>query len=114
MPTIVTKNSSTSGTAPTAGQLTKGELAVNVTDRILFTEDGSGNVVTLGRPINIQESPSAGTGFTWTKVPQASWVFVELIGGGGGGGSGSAGATGRGGSGGVGGRCNGIGIIFIR
>jgi hypothetical protein len=46
--TIITKNSSTAGVQPTAGQLTKGELAVNVTDRRLYTKDNSGAVVELG------------------------------------------------------------------
>lgn len=48
MPTIITKNSSTASSVPTAAQLVKGELAVNVTDKRLFTEDNSGNVVELG------------------------------------------------------------------
>lgn len=48
MPTIITKNSSTASSVPTAAQLVKGELAVNVTDKRLFTEDNSGNIVELG------------------------------------------------------------------
>ena len=48
MATIITKNSSTASSVPTAAQLVKGELAVNVTDKRLFTEDNSGNVVELG------------------------------------------------------------------
>ena len=103
MPTILTKNNSTTGAAPTATQLTHGELAVNTTDRILFTKNIGGTVVTLGRPINIQESASAGTGFTWTKPAQASWVFVEMVAGGGGGASGRSNAAGVGGPGGGGG-----------
>ena len=46
--TIVTKNSSTAGAAPTAGDLVQGELAVNVTDKRLYTENASGTVVELG------------------------------------------------------------------
>ena len=46
--TIVTKNSSTASAVPVAGDLTKGELAVNVTDKRLFTKDNSGSVVELG------------------------------------------------------------------
>ena len=45
---IVTKNSSTAASVPTAAQLVKGELAVNVTDKRLFTENNSGTVVELG------------------------------------------------------------------
>jgi hypothetical protein len=37
--TIVTKNSSTASAVPSAGGLTQGELAVNVTDKKLYTKD---------------------------------------------------------------------------
>jgi hypothetical protein len=46
--TIITKNSSTTTSVPSAGQLTQGELAVNVTDKRLFTKDSGGSVVELG------------------------------------------------------------------
>lgn len=45
--TIVTKNSSTASAAPSAGSLTQGELAVNVTDKKLYTKNSSGSVVEL-------------------------------------------------------------------
>ena len=45
---IVTKNSSTAGAAPTATDLVQGELAVNVADKRLFTEDNAGAIVELG------------------------------------------------------------------
>ena len=45
---IVTKNSSTASAAPTASDLVQGELAVNVTDKRLYTEDNAGNIVELG------------------------------------------------------------------
>ncbi len=45
---IVTKNSSTAGAAPTASDLVQGELAVNVADKRLYTEDNAGAVVELG------------------------------------------------------------------
>ena len=48
MATIITKNSSTASSAPTSVQLVQGELAVNVTDKRLFTEDNSGAIVELG------------------------------------------------------------------
>ncbi len=48
MATIITKNSSTASSVPTAAQLLQGELAVNVTDKRLFTENASGTVVELG------------------------------------------------------------------
>jgi hypothetical protein len=40
--TIITKNSATATAVPTAGQLVQGELAVNVTDKRLFTENSGG------------------------------------------------------------------------
>lgn len=46
--TLITKNSSTAAAIPTAGQLVQGELAVNVTDKRIFTEDSGGTVVELG------------------------------------------------------------------
>ena len=48
MATIVTKNSSTASAVPTTSDLVQGELAVNVTDKRLFTENASTQVVELG------------------------------------------------------------------
>lgn len=48
MTIIITKNSSTAGAAPTSSDLVQGELAVNVTDKRLYTENASGTVVELG------------------------------------------------------------------
>jgi hypothetical protein len=45
---IQTFYSSTTGAAPTAGQLLVGELAVNVTDRLIYTKNGAGAVVSVG------------------------------------------------------------------
>ena len=45
--TIITKNSNTASAIPSAGSLTQGELAVNVTDKKLFTKDGLGTVVEI-------------------------------------------------------------------
>jgi hypothetical protein len=46
--TIKIKNSSTASAVPTSSDLVQGELAVNVTDKRLFTENASGTVVELG------------------------------------------------------------------
>ena len=46
--TIITKNSITASAVPTSGQLVQGELAVNVTDKRLFTENNGGVVVEVG------------------------------------------------------------------
>jgi hypothetical protein len=48
MTKIVTKNSSTASSVPTAAQLVQGELAVNVADKRLYTEDNVGAIVELG------------------------------------------------------------------
>ena len=54
--TIVTKNSSTASAVPVAGDLTKGELAVNVTDKKLYTKDNGGSVVKLVGGLGNQEA----------------------------------------------------------
>ena len=48
MTVIVTKNSSTASAVPTTSDLVKGELAVNVTDKRIFTENASAAIVELG------------------------------------------------------------------
>ena len=40
--------STTSGNAPAAGDMQTGEIAVNLTDRIMYTKNGSGSVVAIG------------------------------------------------------------------
>ena len=48
MATLITKNSSTASSIPTAAQLVQGELAVNVADKRIFTENSAGAIVELG------------------------------------------------------------------
>lgn len=48
MTVIITKNSSTASDIPTSSDLVKGELAVNVADKRLFTENASAQVIELG------------------------------------------------------------------
>ena len=49
MPTkLITKYSTTASAAPSSGDLDTGELAVNVVDKRLYTEDDSSNVVEIG------------------------------------------------------------------
>ena len=50
---IVTKNSSTASSVPTAAQLVQGELAVNVVDKKLYTEDNAGAVVLLADGVKL-------------------------------------------------------------
>lgn len=48
MSTIITKNSSTASAVPAAGDLVAGELAVNTTDKKLYTKSGSTVVKVVG------------------------------------------------------------------
>ena len=48
MPTLLTKRTSVVGRVPTAQQLAVGELAINVSDRILYSKDTGGTVFSLG------------------------------------------------------------------
>ena len=61
MTTIITKNSSTAGSAPSAGVLTQGELAVNVTDKKLYTKNSGGAVVSLSSDFNSNNATAADT-----------------------------------------------------
>jgi hypothetical protein len=59
--TIKIKNSSTASAVPTSSDLVQGELAVNVTDKRLFTENASGTVVELGTNPTILTMGAAGS-----------------------------------------------------
>ena len=59
MTTIITKNSSTAGAIPTAGVLTQGELAVNVTDKKLYTKDSGGAVVEISPSVDLANNATA-------------------------------------------------------
>lgn len=45
---IITKFSETASSVPTTGEVDKGELAINVVDKLIYTQNGSSEVVTLG------------------------------------------------------------------
>ena len=64
--TIVTKNSSTASAVPAAGSLTQGELAVNVTDKRLYTKNASGTVVELATSLTNATGLPLTTGVTGT------------------------------------------------
>ena len=53
MATIITKNSSTASSVPLAASLTQGELAVNVTDKKLYSKDSGGNVVLISGDVTL-------------------------------------------------------------
>jgi hypothetical protein len=54
--TIITKNSSTASAIPAVGDLTKGELAVNVTDKKVYTKDNSAAIVKIVGSLGNQEA----------------------------------------------------------
>ena len=65
--TIITKNSSTASAVPSAGSLTQGELAVNVTDKKLYTKNSGGSVVEI-TPTNATNV----TGTTTASIPTSA------------------------------------------
>ena len=73
MATIITKNSSTASSVPAAGSLVQGELAVNVTDKKLYTKDSGGNVVKVVGSLGNQEANAVAiTGGTITGMSSPS------------------------------------------
>lgn len=69
--TIITKNSSTASAVPLAGSLVQGELAVNVTDKKLYTKDSSATVVKVVGSLGNQEASAVAiTGGTVAGVAQ--------------------------------------------
>jgi hypothetical protein len=63
MATIVTKNSSTASAVPTTSDLVQGELAVNLADKRIFTEDHTTTIVELGtNPSTITTATATVTG----------------------------------------------------
>lgn len=56
MATLITKNSSTAAAVPGTGDLVQGELAVNVTDKKVYTKDSGGAVVKLVGSLGNQEA----------------------------------------------------------
>ena len=58
--TIKIKNSSTASAAPATGDLVQGELAVNVTDKKLYTKNSGGSIVELtGAKLDVAQSFTA-------------------------------------------------------
>lgn len=72
MTTIITKNSSTASAVPAAGDLVAGELAVNTTDKKLYTKSGSTVVKIVGSLGNQEASAVAITGGTITGMGSPS------------------------------------------
>ena len=75
MATIITKNSSTASAVPLAANLTQGELAVNVTDKKLYTKDSGGNVVQVGGDVTL-----AGTQTLTNKTLTSPTLTAPVLG----------------------------------
>jgi len=77
---IVTKNSSTASAVPTASDLVQGELAVNVADKRLFTEDNAGAIVELGtNPTTLNVNGTATMG--GVEVSDTDDIRIRLLNG---------------------------------
>lgn len=80
--TIITKNNDVAGVVPSPGNLVEGELAVNTTDRKLYTLDNGGNVVLLSSgtdyddPVTIDVS-SASAALRVTQRGSGNALLVE-------------------------------------
>lgn len=62
--------STTAAAAPTAGNLTNGELAINITDGKLFYKDNAGTVQTIG--YKVTPITAGGTGATTVSGAQTN------------------------------------------
>jgi len=65
---IITKFSETSGAAPTTSDVDKGELAVNVIDKLVYTQDGTA-VITLGTEEYITSARAAQWDTAYATAP---------------------------------------------
>lgn len=79
--TIVIKNSVTSGAKPTTSDIVKGELAVNLIDKRIYTRDNSSNIIQVGGigatgggvdAVFYENSQSVTTSYTITTGASAS------------------------------------------
>ena len=81
MTVIVTKNSSTASSIPTSADLVQGELAVNVADKRLFTEDNAAAIIEIGtNPTSITTGAITASG-TFTANGQFINANALLTGG---------------------------------
>lgn len=73
--TIITKNTAVAARAPSVGQLTQGELGVNVTDKKLYTADSTGAIVLLADGLGASSVSMGTTGLT-PNTPTTGAVVV--------------------------------------
>lgn len=78
--TIITKNSSTTSAVPASGDLVAGELAVNITDKKLFTKNASGTVVKVVGSLGNQEANAVAiSGGTVAGVAQTNGTINGTV-----------------------------------
>lgn len=79
--TIITKNSSVGYAVPSAASLAQGELAVNLTDKRLYSKNGGGQVVEIGRPVVLEQQViSTTTSFVeFTGIPYDARHFNLIV-----------------------------------
>lgn len=77
--TIKIKNSSTASAAPATGDLVQGELAVNVTDKKLYTKNSGGSIVELtGAKLDVVQSFTKAQRGTVVALTDASSIATDL------------------------------------
>lgn len=78
--TIKIKNSSTASAVPTTSDLVQGELAVNVTDKKLFTKNSAGAIVELGgiADNSVTTTKIVDSAVTTAKVADSSITNAKL------------------------------------
>ena len=77
--TIIIKNSSTTTAVPGAGALTEAELALNTTDRKIFTKTSGGTVVEIsGVKADEVNAFTAGQSGTVVTLTETATVAVDL------------------------------------
>lgn len=74
MATLITKNSSTASAVPLAADLTQGELAVNVTDKKLYTKNSGGSVVQVGGDV---VGPASSTDNAFTRFDSTTGKLLQ-------------------------------------
>ena len=83
--TIITKYSITAGNVPDSSEVSIGELAVNVTDKKLYTKNNSGTVVEIASSTSALATGTAdSTTFlrgdrTWSSVPTPQFLGTSAV-----------------------------------
>lgn len=74
MATIIIKNSSTAAAVPSAGSLVKGELAINLADKKIYTKDASGTVLLVADAAQVDEATAQATNAAASAALAQDWA----------------------------------------